>query len=71
WGDFVDSDGEGDIEEVSEPSGRYEEGLYYPVCIGEVLLSRYCIQHKLGHGGFSTVWMAHGLLSKKDVALKI
>ncbi|KAK7425618.1 hypothetical protein QQZ08_007941 [Neonectria magnoliae] len=71
WGDFVDSDGECDVEDASEPPERYQEGLYYPVCIGEVLANRYCIQHKLGHGGFSTVWMAHDLLSKQDIALKI
>ncbi|KAH6958061.1 kinase domain-containing protein [Fusarium avenaceum] len=32
---------------------------------------QYRIDHKLGHGGFSVVWMAYDMLSKKDVALKI
>ncbi|KAF4448145.1 cmgc protein kinase [Fusarium austroafricanum] len=71
WGDFVGSDDEGEVEDACEPAERYEEGLYYPVCIGEVLLSRYRVEHKLGHGGFSTVWMAHDMLSNDDVALKI
>ncbi|KAH7222609.1 kinase-like domain-containing protein [Fusarium redolens] len=31
----------------------------------------YRIEQKLGHGGFSTVWMAYDMLEKKDVALKI
>ncbi|EWY79671.1 CMGC protein kinase [Fusarium oxysporum NRRL 32931] len=71
WGDFVGSDDEGDVEDASEPPERYDEGLYYPICIGEILIDRYRIEHKLGHGGFSTVWMAHDMFSDEDVALKI
>lgn len=71
WGDFVDSDDEGEVEDECEPAERYDEGLYFPVCIGEVLANRYRIEHKLGHGGFSTVWMAHDMNSEDDVALKI
>ncbi|KAF4455863.1 CMGC protein kinase [Fusarium austroafricanum] len=71
WGDFVGSDDECEVEDACEPIERYEEGLYYPVCIGEVLVNRYCVKHKLGHGGFSTVWMAYDMLSNDDVALKI
>nr|RBQ87700.1 hypothetical protein FVER53263_20384 [Fusarium verticillioides] len=70
-GDFVDSDDEFEVEEVSENPQRYLEGLYYPICIGETLANQYRIEHKLGHGGFSTVWMAYNILAKKDVALKI
>lgn len=71
WGDFVDSDDEGEVEDECEPVERYDEGLYYPVCIGEVLVNRYRVEHKLGHGGFSTVWMAHNMSNDNDVALKI
>ncbi|KAF4333663.1 CMGC kinase [Fusarium beomiforme] len=67
WGDFVGSDD----EDVSEPAERYDEGLYYPICIGEILVDRYRIEHKLGHGGFSTVWMVHDMFGNEDVALKI
>ncbi|KAH7210002.1 kinase domain-containing protein [Fusarium oxysporum] len=58
-GDFVDSDDE------------FERVLYYPICIGETLADQYRIEHKLGCGGFSTVWMAYDIQGKKDVALKI
>ncbi|VTT62030.1 unnamed protein product, partial [Fusarium fujikuroi] len=71
WGDFVGLDDEGEVEDACEPIERYEEGLYYPVCIGEVLIDRYCVEHKLGHSGFSTVWMAYNMLSNNNIALKI
>ena len=34
-------------------------------------LQTYRIEHKLGHGGFSTVWLARDIQEEKDVALKI
>jgi hypothetical protein len=71
WGDFVSSDDEVEVEDASEPVEQYEQELYYPICIGDVLEDRYRIEHKLGHGGFSTVWMAHDMLNNEDVALKI
>jgi len=37
----------------------YRPGGYHPVALGETLKDgRYKIHHKLGHGGFSTVWVA-------------
>lgn len=63
------------IDELAEDSLMYnkEKGsrLFYPIRIGEVLNHRYQIDHKIGHGGFSTVWMAYDLQDKKDVALKV
>ncbi|GAB0139150.1 hypothetical protein EsDP_00007363 [Epichloe bromicola] len=70
-GSFVSSDDEIDIEEVSEPVERYADGIYYPICIGDILAGAYRVVHKLGWGGFSTVWMAHDLKHHKLVALKI
>ncbi|ATY58657.1 CMGC kinase [Cordyceps militaris] len=70
-GSFVSSDEGGDIEYLSEPIERYTDGIYYPICIGDVLADTYRIVHKLGWGGFSTVWMAHNIKSQKMVALKI
>ncbi|KAJ4307524.1 hypothetical protein N0V84_012673 [Fusarium piperis] len=71
WGDFVDSEDECDIEEVAEDPNLYPRGLLYPICIGEIVAGRYRIDHKLGYGGFSTVWMAYDMAAKIDVALKI
>lgn len=68
--DFDDS--EDDIEDVSEPWFRYTDYAHYlPMRIGELVDQRYLIEHKLGHGGYSTVWMAYDSETKSSVALKI
>ncbi|KAF2760150.1 kinase-like protein [Pseudovirgaria hyperparasitica] len=75
YGDPVNSSDEeevDDLEENAEPLILYfQPPFYYPICIGNTLAQRYRIEHKLGHGGFSTVWMAHDVLTNTDVALKI
>lgn len=43
----------GDTEEVE----RYEPGGYHPVHLGDFFENRYRVVHKLGSGGFSTVWL--------------
>ncbi|KKK17643.1 CMGC protein [Aspergillus rambellii] len=75
FGDFVRTeDEELDLEEVVEPWNKYDlkesSRVFYPICVGEVLDERYLIEHKIGSGGFATVWMAHDLQDKRDVALK-
>lgn len=70
-GDFVSSNAEEEIKKSTEIPERYEQGLYYPIYIGEVLFDRYRIEHKLGHGNYSVVWMAYDLRDHKEVALKI
>jgi hypothetical protein len=38
----------------------YRPGGYHPVCLGDTSKDgRYKIHHKLGWGGFSTVWLAN------------
>ncbi len=38
---------------------NYQRGGFHPVILGDTLKDgRYEIYHKLGHGGFSTVWVA-------------
>lgn len=51
--------------------GEYYSNQYYPICIGEMLIDRYIIVHKLGYGSFSTVWLARDTKEERDVALKI
>lgn len=71
YGYFVESEDEDEVEAEAEPRERYEQGLYYPVQIGDILDSKYRIEHKLGWGGYSTVWLAHDTQQDKAVALKI
>ncbi|OQD61974.1 hypothetical protein PENPOL_c014G08236 [Penicillium polonicum] len=76
FGDYVKNyDEETDLEVLVEPWQKYDikktQDVFYPVCLGEVLNERYLIEHKLGFGGGSTVWIAHDLQGKKDVALKV
>lgn len=69
--DFVDSDDEGDIEDASEDPFQYLHGFFCPIRIGDILNDRYQVIHKLGRGGFSTVWLAHDRQLRQDVPLKI
>ncbi|KAJ5799263.1 kinase domain-containing protein [Penicillium psychrosexuale] len=76
FGDFVSTeDEEVDLEEVVEPWHKYDMKetpyVFYPICVGEVLNERYLVEHKLGFGGFSTVWMAYDLQEKRNIALKV
>ncbi|KAF5024428.1 hypothetical protein F66182_3514 [Fusarium sp. NRRL 66182] len=58
----------GDTEELE----LYRKGGFHPVHIGDLYDgSRYRIVHKLGAGGFSTVWLAYDSLNSAWVALKI
>lgn len=52
----------------------YEPGSLHSVHLGDVLGDAYRIIHKLGHGGFATVWLGRDLSAKDTtnyVALKI
>ncbi|RJE24943.1 STYKc [Aspergillus sclerotialis] len=76
FGDFVkDEEKELDLEELVESWHRYDaednQNVLYPIFLGEVLNERYLIEHKLGFGGGSTVWMAFDLQDKRVVALKV
>jgi serine/threonine-protein kinase SRPK3 len=53
-----------------EPIQLYCPGGYHPVHLGDKFNDRYTIEHKLGYGGYSTVWLARDP-QKRLVALKI
>ncbi|KAI3332848.1 kinase-like domain-containing protein [Ustulina deusta] len=49
----------------------YKPGGYHPIHIDDRLHQRYRIVHKLGHGTFSTVWLALDEQTSKYVAIKV
>ncbi len=65
---FLLPQGVGDTEDVE----NYKPGGFHPVHLGDKYDGgRYGIVHKLGAGGFSTVWLARDEHEKKWVALEI
>ncbi|RMD41388.1 hypothetical protein DV735_g3723, partial [Chaetothyriales sp. CBS 134920] len=58
-----------DLEDLED----YDESGYHPVYIGDTLgtSSRYRVIHKLGHGGFGTVWLCRDQQSPGYVAVKV
>ncbi|KAJ5737795.1 uncharacterized protein N7483_002920 [Penicillium malachiteum] len=56
------------VEELAD----YEPGGYHPLIVGETLQGgRYNIVDKLGHGGYSMVWLTYDNLLKRYLALKV
>lgn len=57
-----------DIEELED----YVSDGYHPTIIGDTFSSgRYKVVHKLGFGGYSTIWLARDQHKQRYVALKI
>ncbi|KAI0414055.1 kinase-like domain-containing protein [Xylaria grammica] len=51
---------------------RYTAGGFHPVNLGDTFREgRYTIRHKLGYGGFSTVWLAHDRDAPQWVSIKV
>lgn len=57
----------GDVENIE----GYQVGGYHPITIGDRFGGQYIIIHKLGYGGFGTVWLARDTEKQRFVALKI
>ncbi|PYI06038.1 serine protein kinase [Aspergillus sclerotiicarbonarius CBS 121057] len=56
----------------AEPLFRYQKGGYHPINLGDLLKNgRYKILHKLGWGGYSTVWAARDQKSEAYVSVKV
>jgi serine/threonine protein kinase len=57
-----------DVEDIS----RYCVGGFHPVSIGDTMKEgRYRIVHKLGFGGYSTIWLALDTMHRQHVAVKV
>lgn len=56
-----------DVEDIED----YKNHGYHPIHIDDRLQHRYRIVHKLGHGTFSTAWLAHDERTASYVAVKV
>lgn len=61
------------INEGLEPLEEYQDGGYHPIHLGDTLgaSDRYRVIHKLGHGGFGTVWLCRDMQDPGYVAVKV
>ena len=51
---------------------KYRSGGFHPIHLGDALKGgRYHVLHKLGFGGFSTVWLARDIDHDRLVSLKV
>ncbi|KAE8321638.1 kinase-like domain-containing protein [Aspergillus sergii] len=57
--------------EYMERMEYYEPGGYHPVKIRDCFHNRYRVIHKLGHGTYSTIWLARDETSNTNVAVKV
>ncbi|KAI3395662.1 hypothetical protein diail_1029 [Diaporthe ilicicola] len=59
---------EDDVEDLEQ----YRAGGYHPTLIGDSFQDRrYTVVHKLGYGGYSTIWLARDRQQNRYVSLKI
>ena len=61
--------------EGMEDLGNYKEGGFHPVEIGDIFNNKYNnkyqIINNLGHGSYSTVWLARDFRKQRNISLKI
>ena len=58
---------ETDVEDLED----YCPGGLHPTIIGNIFHDRYTVVHKLGYGGYSTIWLARDTPLNRYVALKV
>jgi serine/threonine protein kinase len=58
-------------DEEVEDRWEYGPGGFHPVVLGDTFNNKYTVVHKLGQGGFATVWLVWDQMEKRYVALKI
>lgn len=58
------------ISDVERLDG-YRPGGYHPIQLNDKLQERYLIVEKLGHGSYSTIWLARDEKLSRYVAVKI
>ena len=63
----------GNLDDELEEKEMYQPGGFHPVHLGDTLGNngRYKVIHKLGYGGFATVWLCRDIEMLRYVALKI
>lgn len=60
------------LEGIVEDVEQYKTGGFHPIHLGDTFKDgRYCVLHKLGYGGFSTVWLARDTHQNSLVSLKV
>jgi hypothetical protein len=59
------------MDDDVEYMGNYRPGGFHPVVLGDTFNNRYMVVHKLGQGGFATVWLVWDQMENRYVTLKI
>lgn len=59
------------VADGTEPLDRYEPGGFHPVLVGDRIHNRYDVVDKLGHGGWSIIWLVHDSQEQRYLALKV
>lgn len=47
---------------IEEGDGRYQQGGFHPVHLGETYNDKYAVLRKLGYGRYSTVWLVRDIV---------
>ena len=61
------------LQDDFESLEGYQDGGFHPIHLGDFLspAKRYRVIHKLGHGGFATVWLCRDEEKARYVAIKV